>query len=35
MQPEAIIKVSSATLGLSDDIEVWQAAQAEVFAMHM
>lgn len=35
MQPEAIVKVSSATLGLSDDVEVRQAAQAEVLAMHM
>lgn len=35
MQPKAVIEVGGSTLRLSNDIEVGQAAQAEVLAMHM
>lgn len=35
MQPKAVIEVSSSALGLPNDVEVWQAAQAEVLAMHV
>lgn len=35
VQPEAVIQVSGPTLGLPNDVEVWQAAQAEVLPVHM
>lgn len=35
MQPEAVIEVSGPALGLTNDVEVGQAAQAEVLAAHM
>lgn len=35
MQPKAVIEVSGSALGLPNDVEVWQAAQAEMLAMHM
>lgn len=33
MQPEAVVQVRGATLGLPNDVEVWQAAQAVVLVL--
>lgn len=33
VQPEAVVQVRGATLGLPDDVEVWEAAQAVVFVL--
>ena len=35
VQPQAVVEVGGATLGLPNDVEVRQAAEAEVFAVHV
>lgn len=35
MQAKAVIEVRSPALGLPDDVEVWQAAQAEVLTTYV